>query len=218
VNQYYGDGLLALFLPNGDNEILSEQDAVKAALDMHNQVREYNEERIIKEREPIRIGIGIHTGTLMLGVIGDEKRMDVGVVSDTVNTTARLEGLTKRYGVTTIVSGQTFEGLSDPYEFRYRPLGEVTVKGRKAPIALYDFFDGDPGQRFDLKSASLKYFMDGYEAYFQRRFDDAAKLFAEVLKIFPNDLASHYFMTQAKINAKEGVAEDWTGIEVLTTK
>lgn len=218
VNQYYGDGLLALFLPNGDEEVLSEQDAVKAALDMHSQVREYNEERVIKEREPIRIGIGIHTGSLMLGVIGDEKRMDVGVVSDTVNTTARLEGLTKRYGVTTIVSGQTFGGLSDPSEFRYRPLGEVMVKGRKTPIALYDFFDGDPGQRFDLKSASLQYFLDGYEAYFQKRFTEAAKLFRATLEIFPNDLASQYFLTHAEFNAKNGVADDWTGVEILTTK
>lgn len=220
VNQYYGDGLLALFLPNGTDEenVLSEQDAVKAALDMHSQVREYNEERIIKERDPIRIGIGIHTGSLMLGVIGDEKRMDVGVVSDTVNTTARLEGLTKRYGVTTIVSGQTFGGLTDPDAFKYRPLGEVMVKGRKTPIALYDFFDGDPGQRFDLKSASLKYFMDGYEAFFQRRFKDAAKLFKEVLKIFPNDLASQYFLTHAEHNAKNGVPDEWTGVEILTSK
>ncbi len=218
VNQYYGDGLLALFMPNGEENVLSEQDAVKAALDMHNQVREYNEERIIKERDPIRIGIGIHTGSLMLGVIGDEKRMDVGVVSDTVNTTARLEGLTKRYGVTTIVSGQTFQGLSDASEFRYRPLGEVMVKGRKTPIALYDFFDGDPGQRFDLKSASLQYFLDGYEAYFQRRFKDAAGLFKEVLKVFPNDLASQYFLKHAEFNAKNGVPEDWTGVEILTSK
>ncbi|MEM6345753.1 MAG: adenylate/guanylate cyclase domain-containing protein [Bacteroidota bacterium] len=218
VNQYYGDGLLALFLPNGQEGVLSEQDAVRAALDMHHQVQEYNEERIIKERDPIRIGIGIHTGSLMLGVIGDEKRMDVGVVSDTVNTTARLEGLTKRYGVTTIVSGQTFQGLSDLDEFRYRPLGEVMVKGRKTPIALYDFFDGDPSQRFDLKSASLQYFMDGYEAYFQKRFKDAAGLFREVLKVFPNDLASQYFLQHAEHYAQNGVTEDWTGVEVLTTK
>ncbi|MEL7535367.1 MAG: adenylate/guanylate cyclase domain-containing protein, partial [Bacteroidota bacterium] len=218
VNQYYGDGLLALFMPDDKDSMLSEQDAVKAALDMHYQVREYNEERIMKERDPIRIGIGIHTGSLMLGVIGDEKRMDVGVVSDTVNTTARLEGLTKRYGVTTIVSGQTFEGLSDVSEFKYRPLGEVMVKGRKTPIALYDFFDGDPGQRFDLKSASLHYFLDGYEAYFQKRFKDAAGLFKEVLKVFPNDLASQYFLKHAENYAKNGVPDGWTGVEVLTSK
>lgn len=217
VNQYYGDGLLALFMSD-QNEILSEKDAVKAALDMHKQVQEYNEERIQKERQPIRIGIGIHTGPLMLGVIGDEKRMNVGVVSDTVNTTARLEGLTKRYGSSTIVSGATYQGIDQMDEFRYRPLGEVMVKGRKTPIALYDFFDGDPGKRFDQKSASLQYFMEGYEAYYQRHFKEAAKLFQAVLELFPDDLASQYFLAKSEYYLAHGIPDDWTGVEVLTSK
>ncbi|MEL7339305.1 MAG: adenylate/guanylate cyclase domain-containing protein [Bacteroidota bacterium] len=217
VNQYYGDGLLALFMADG-NEILSEKDAVKAALDMHKQVQEYNEERVSKERQPIRIGIGIHTGPLMLGVIGDEKRMNVGVVSDTVNTTARLEGLTKRYGSTTIISGATYQGIDELDEFQYRPLGEVMVKGRKTPIALYDFFDGDPGMRFDQKSASLQYFLQGYEAYYQRHFKEAARLFQAVLEIFPDDMASQYFLTKAEYYLAHGVPDEWTGVEVLTTK
>ena len=104
VNQYYGDGIMALFM-DANSGINSPKDSVLAALEMHRELYQYNQERIEKNRIPINIGIGIHTGPLMLGVIGDEKRMDVGVVSDAVNTAARMEGLTKHYGSTTIVSG-----------------------------------------------------------------------------------------------------------------
>ncbi|MEL6593992.1 MAG: hypothetical protein AAFQ68_28070, partial [Bacteroidota bacterium] len=119
---------------------------------------------------------------------------------------------------TTIISGATYRGIDDVAEFQYRPLGEVMVKGRKTPIALYDFFDGDPGKRFDQKSASLQYFLDGYEAYYQRHFNEAARLFQAVLDIFPEDLASQYFLTKAEYYLAHGIPEDWTGVEVLTSK
>ncbi|MCB0838593.1 MAG: hypothetical protein KDD99_18105, partial [Bacteroidetes bacterium] len=73
VNQYYGDGIMALFM-GAENGINSPKDSVLAALEMHKELFLYNQERQEKDRSPIRIGIGIHTGPLMLGVIGDEKR------------------------------------------------------------------------------------------------------------------------------------------------
>ena len=90
IDQYYGDGVMALFPDSPD-------DAVMAAIDMHQVVGEFNEERDREGLKPIGIGVGLHTGSLMLGTIGNAERMQWSVVSDAVNLAARLEGLTRIY-------------------------------------------------------------------------------------------------------------------------
>ena len=154
----------------------------------------------------------------MLGIIGDEKRMDVGVVSDTVNTAARMEGLTKFYGASTIVSGSTFDGIAETDGLHYRFLGQVLVKGKKEPIKIYDFYDGDD-ERIGLKKENCQdLFKGGLNAYFARDFKTAKKAFADILKIFPEDKASQFYFEKSKTYAKTGVEEDWTGVEIIGFK
>ncbi|MCB0851656.1 MAG: hypothetical protein KDD63_05520, partial [Bacteroidetes bacterium] len=217
VNQYYGDGIMALLM-GAENGINSPKDSVLAALEMHKELFLYNQERQEKDRSPIRIGIGIHTGPLMLGVIGDEKRMDVGVVSDTVNTAARMEGLTKFYGSSTIVSGATFDGMADTDGLHYRFLGQVLVKGKKEPIKIYDFFDGDLEEVALKKENSLLLFQEGLSAYFAQDFKGAVKAFSDVLHIFPGDQATLFYLEKAKMYLKAGVGENWTGVEIIGSK
>ena len=97
IDKYIGDAIMALF-PGG------ARDAVLAAVEMQQKLAEYNRERESYGYKPIRAGIGIHSGDLMLGTIGGESRMDSTVISDAVNLAARLEGLTKLYGCYTLVS------------------------------------------------------------------------------------------------------------------
>ena len=134
VNQYYGDGIMALFLESPEN-------AIRAAIEMLQSLRGYNAERLAQQQEPVRIGIGLHTGPLMMGVLGDMERMDAGVVSDTVNTASRMEGLTKEFQHPILISEQTRLGLSDPSEFDLLFLGKVSVKGKKEPLGVYAIRD-----------------------------------------------------------------------------
>ena len=217
VNQYYGDGIMALFM-DADSGINSPRDSVLAAIEMHQELYEYNEERIEKGRDPLRIGIGIHTGPLMLGVIGDEKRMDVGVVSDAVNTAARMEGLTKYYGATTIVSGATFDGISHTDGMNYRYLGQVLVKGKMEPIRIYDFFDGDSENIGIKKENSLQSFQQGLAAYFEKDFQAAIKIFSEILSTFPEDKASKSYLSKSQAYLQTGVPDDWMGVELIGGK
>ena len=212
VNQYYGDGIMALFM-DANSGINSPRDSVLAAIEMHQELFVYNEERIEKGRDALRIGIGIHTGPLMLGVIGDEKRMDVGVVSDAVNTAARMEGLTKYYGATTIVSGSTFDGISYTDGMNYRFLGQVLVKGKMEPIRIYDFFDGDIEEIGLKKENSLQLFQEGLAAYFEKDFQTAIKIFSEILLSFPEDKASTSYLSKSQAYLQAGVPEDWLGVE-----
>lgn len=217
VNQYYGDGIMALFM-DSDSGINSPKDSVLAALEMHKELFQYNQERISKSREPFNIGIGIHTGSLMLGVIGDEKRMDVSVVSDAVNTAARMEGLTKYYGATTIVSGSTFQGMGETDGMNYRFLGQVLVKGKNEPIKIYDFYDGDREDIGLKKENSKKLFQEGLGAYFQKDFKASKHAFTEILQHFPEDQASLSYLNKSTNYLEKGVPDTWTGVEIIERK
>lgn len=92
IDKYMGDAIMALFSGTAD-------DAVKAGISLLVRLQQFNEERVKEGWEPIKIGIGINTGSLLLGTVGGTQRMDTTVISDAVNLASRLEGLTKQYGI-----------------------------------------------------------------------------------------------------------------------
>ncbi len=130
VDKYLGDGLMALF-PGDPSE------AVSAALAMRRILKDYNEGRTKGGYAPIRFGIGVHTGQLMLGTIGENQRMDSTVISDTVNAASRLEGLTKKYACDLLVSGTTVDGMKPLETAAFRFVSEEMVKGKTQPLQVY---------------------------------------------------------------------------------
>ncbi|OQY56557.1 MAG: hypothetical protein B6247_03465 [Candidatus Parabeggiatoa sp. nov. 2] len=117
----------------------SADEAVKAGIDMLYQLKTYNEQRKIENDVPIQIGIGINTGSLMLGTVGGHKRMDGTVISDAVNLASRLEGLTKNYGVSLLISHQTYSRLHNPADYAIRMIDQVKVKGKSQLILWLTF-------------------------------------------------------------------------------
>ena len=210
VNQYYGDGVMALFPEPGQ--------AVKAGIEMQYALRVYNADRISKGRKPIETGVGMHTGNLLLGILGDEKRFDAGVVSDTVNTSARMEGLTKYYGASVLVSADTLMATDHPEQFKYRYLGRVQVKGKKEPVGIYDLYEADSEEIIKLKSKSLELFEQGLRLYYQQDFETAINRFQAVLQIYPNDKAAQLYLKNSEKLEKEGVPENWEGVEMMMSK
>ncbi|MFK7971448.1 MAG: response regulator [Bacteroidia bacterium] len=211
VNQYYGDGVMALFLNN-------PEDAISAGVGMHRAVRNYNEYRAGLGRKPIKIGIGLHNGPLMLGIIGDSVRMEAGVVSDTVNTAARMEGLTKYFSSSLIVSDETVDKLTNPEVFRFRFLGKVLVKGKHHPVDIYDFYDGDDPVIADKKEATRHDFETGTKAFFGQDFGLAVDAFERVLAYYPEDKAAQNYLIKSKFNVENPVPESWTGVEEMHRK
>lgn len=212
VNQYYGDGIMALFM-SSDPKVSSPRDALEAAIEVQQTIRAYNQSRIDKHRLPLKIGIGIHSGPLMLGVLGDETRMDVGVVSDAVNTASRMEGLTKHFGASILVSESTLVGMTSPQEFKYRFLGLVQVKGKKDPLGVYEFFEGDPPETAMLKEKTLDDFEQGLTAYFAKNFEQARRLFSTVLMVNPHDHVAQLYLSRSIDLMEIGTPEGWTGVE-----
>jgi class 3 adenylate cyclase len=130
IDKYIGDAIMALFE--------SADDALKAGLGMLETLEAFNADRRAAGQAPIGIGVGINTGTLMMGTIGEKHRMDGTVISDAVNLASRIEGLTKTYRIGLLISQYTVENLADPKAYDIRPVDDVVVKGKTRPVTIFE--------------------------------------------------------------------------------
>ncbi len=210
IVKYLGDGMMAVFPNNPD-------DAIKAAIEMQRQIAIYNTERQRKERAPIRVGTGIHLGHLMFGMIGEENRIQGDTLSDNVNLTSRIEGLTKYYQVSLIISGEIFKVI-DPDRYHIRFLDKIVVKGRNKPISIYEVFDNDPEDFLNRKIETKPHFEEGQTHYFAKEFGQAVKCFTNVFMTLPEDIPTRHYLQRASKCLLEGVPDDWEGIVKMDSK
>lgn len=211
IDQYYGDGVMALFPGTPD-------DAVRAAVRMQDAVAEYNREREKAGFGPIGIGIGLHRADLMLGVIGSEDRMQGAVVADAVNLAARIEGLNKMYGSYVSLSDETLSAMKESDRYRYRFMDKVRVKGREDAVTVYEVFEGDPAGLAELKEQTKPAFESGIQLYYAKKFSEASVQFNQVLEQNPADLAARIYLKRCANYMVNGVPPDWTGVETLFEK
>lgn len=211
IDKYIGDAVMALFPESQDN-------AVIAAVKMQLKVAEYNQERIQQGWIPIKIGVGLHTGNLILGTVGESERMNSTVIADAVNLASRLEAATKYYGVGIIVSAQTVSKLSGSTPLNIRFLDKVQVKGKQEPVAIYQVFETATGLNDSLQQHGLSQWQTAIELYLAKQFQQALSVFQDVLQQHPNDRPAQLYVERIRQFLAEGVAADWQGIEVLQSK
>lgn len=186
VDKFIGDAIMALF-PGGPN------DAVRAAVAMRRGLVELNALRRGRGQEEIDIGIGINSGELMIGTVGDNYRMEGTVISDAVNLASRMENLTKMYNLAILMSGESFQELVNPLELNTRFIGQSRVKGKTAPIAVFEIFDGDEESLIELKRKTHSEFERAVIALYSGRFTEAVGHFETVLASNPRDGAADYY-------------------------
>lgn len=200
IDKYIGDGIMALFPKDPEN-------AIDAALEMLAQLKILNKERVQNNFEEISIGIGIHTGSLMLGTIGEEERMESTVISDAVNLSARMEDLTKSYSASIIISEQTLNQLKDKEKYKYRFLGKVQVKGKKKYVSIFEIYDVSNVNLLELRNKTEIYFNEAIKAYYNREFKKCIDFFEKVLEINPNDKIVYFYLDKIDALEKVGVLE-----------
>ena len=191
IDKYIGDAIMALFPSSADK-------AVQAAIDMLVRLQEYNTTRGRPGRPVLRIGIGLHTGWLMLGTVGGKNRMDGTVISDSVNLASRTEGLTKIYGTALLITAQTHQSLHDPSRYHIRVIDRVRVKGKTEPVIVYEVFDADEAEEKALKLQTLDDFEQGFQHYHNNEHKAAYHSFKQVLAIMPNDKATQVYLERCE--------------------
>jgi two-component system sensor histidine kinase ChiS len=211
IDKYIGDAVMALFPEKSEH-------ALEAAIAMRQEIIRYNSERLQRNRVPIDSGASVHTGTLMLGTVGEEERMEGTVISDAVNLAIRLEGLTKLYGASIVISQNALFSLDQPTQYQFRFLDRVRVKGKKEAVSVFEIFDGDPAEIVDLKLRTQTDFEKGLLHYHSREFIEARAHFEQVLIDNPNDKAAQLYLKRTIHFIEYGVPPDWEGVEALTEK
>ncbi len=211
VDKFIGDAIMALF-PNG------AEDGVKAAIDMHKALEEFNQERTEVGLIPINIGIGLNTGQMMLGTIGADNRMEGTVISDAVNLAARLEGMTKQYGASILISENTLACISAPKAFDIRVADKVIVKGKTEPVTVWEVINGDANAVLDAKKRSMAAFEQGIQYYYDKQFEHAIESFETCLGHYEKDRIASIYLERCHKYLKSGWDDDWDGVERLETK
>jgi class 3 adenylate cyclase/DNA-binding response OmpR family regulator len=211
INKYLGDGLMALF-PHGAD------DAVNAAISMLKNLNALSKERTKQNLAPIRIGIGLDGGELMLGTVGLEKRMEQTVVADAVNVASRIEGATKFYNASLLISGYVYEHLSDPNRYTSRFVDEVRLVGKHQPTSIYQIFDGDDEEILLHFKSTKQQFEQGVKAFREKHFTTSRFAFSQVLSTNSKDAAAKLYLDRIDELLENGISDSWSPIRVLTAK
>ncbi|MGM0454718.1 MAG: CHASE2 domain-containing protein [Cyanobacteriota bacterium] len=208
IDKYIGDAIMALFGGGAD-------DAVRAAIAMLDCLSEYNKTRQRPGRPPLRIGIGINTGLLMLGTVGGQHHLDTTVISDAVNLASRVEGLTKLYGTPLLISHGTFLQLEDTNNYMIRLIDRVQVKGKSEKVSVFEVFDADPPSLKVAKFEQRTNFEQAVFLYHVKQYSEAQKLFEQCLEKIQGDRPCEVYIERCQQVQEEVQIESEDGENTL---
>ena len=160
----------------------------------------------------------MHTGPLIMGITGDELRMDTATISDTVNTASRVESLTKYYCSPLLLTSETMRHIKGHDSYQLRHLGKVQLKGKYNLLSIIECLNGTDEENLQIKKKALPLFNQAMQFYQEQNFANALQLFQSVVSIDSMDQTAIYFMENALKYLSHGVPENWAGVEEMSTK
>jgi class 3 adenylate cyclase/CheY-like chemotaxis protein len=196
VDKYLGDGAMVLF-PEGPEGACDAALAICAALDALNA-------DAAAGVPPLRVGVAIHRGSVILGTIGHADRLDVTAVSDDVNIAARLQSWTRTLAARVIVSDSVAHAMGgDESDTRLRRLGSLPLRGHGAPIEVWERIDAEESSRREAKRRTRERFNAAMRCRTEGRLLEAARRFNAVLLEDPVDEASLWFSWRCTEDIRE---------------
>ena len=209
IGNIEGDAVLALFSETADQ-------ALRAGIQAQRSLTAWNQQRAPFGQAPIRMGLGLNSGRLLLGTIGGEDRLQCDVVGDAVNLSSRVESLTKLYQTEMLLTDMTEQHLREPWELRR--VDRVRAKGKRHPVTLYEVLDALDEDRAQARRLTASPFAQARSAYEQGRLSSAAQGFAEVLALDPTDGAALVHVARCEKFGRDGLPDDWDGTIRMETK
>jgi class 3 adenylate cyclase len=191
IDKYIGDAVMSIFPDRPD-------DAIIASVEIQKLFDLYNEERAKQKLPPVYMGIGINTGDVIAGIIGEEERMQETVISDAVNLASRLEELTKDYGSSIIVSEESIQQLAIPDRFKYRFLDQIQVRGKILPLNIYEILDAEDELVQALKYEMREEYRHGWDLYVDGQIEGAIKTFYDITQKNTRDRAARFLLDKCR--------------------
>ena len=196
IDKYIGDALLAIF-PN------RVEDGINCAIEMQLVVQQ-RFFKINNHDKKIEIGIGIHYGEVLLGVLGSEKLMQTTVISDVVNTASRLESLSKSYGAPIIISEDVIQNIIEPEKYHIRFLDNAYIRGKEEQTFICEVYNIDYPEQIELKDKTKQQFDSAVIIYQGGEYQKAWEIFLQILTINPRDKAAMFFLNRTATFLVEG--------------
>lgn len=214
LDKFIGDAIVAFW---GAPVRLTDHHykAVMAAIQMKKKLLLFNLDNRKNNLPPFDIGIGIHTGEVILGNIGSSKKLDYTIIGDSVNLTSRIEGLTKTYRCEIIISHETYIHVEE--SICCRMLDNVMVKGKKKPIVIYEVID-EKQYVEETFLIIIQLTEKAFQEYCRRKFESSIALYHEILALKPDDYLSRMFIDRCNQYIQNAPPDNWNGAYVMTTK
>jgi class 3 adenylate cyclase/HAMP domain-containing protein len=214
-DKYIGDAVMAFFgAPvRHENDPL---EAVKAALEMQEAIAEFNRKHAEEGKPPFKTGIGINYGVVTVGNIGSDKKMDYTIIGESVNLGSRLESLTKHLGQDVIFSETVYRKLKVNGELVLpcRLLNKIQPKGTTRGVNIYTAARTlTPRQQ-----KAWGYHHAGVKHFRSRNFQEAARFFAAVRKLLPDDKLAELYLEDCARFVKNPPPADWDGTLIMSEK
>jgi class 3 adenylate cyclase len=201
VDKFIGDAAMVLFEDAGD--------AVQAGIELYRTLTVNEETRITLGGDPVGIGIGVHTGKMMLGIVGESERLSSTVISENVNFASRLESLTRQTGSGMLISRDTMnaaavklrrEGEDDGEAVgpNRRFIGMIQAAGVNGVTGVFDILDALPEEARQKRLATKQTFESAVRRFHTRDYRGAAERFIQVLRLDPKDACARICFEEAK--------------------
>jgi adenylate cyclase len=213
IDKYIGDAIMAFWgAPVADTEHAIH--ALEAALLMQKRIRAMDTDFVKRGWPILHVGVGLNCGEMNVGDMGSRFRRAYTVMGDAVNLASRLEGLTKEYGVSILVSENMVTAAQG---FVYREIDKVVVKGRQEGVAIYEPL-GRVGEVGETELQEIDRFHKALELYRKQRWDDAQSALKTLLYAAPDSKLYKVYLKRIEHFRGNPPGAAWNGLWVFTTK
>ena len=214
MDKFIGDATMAFWgapLPDKEHSL----HATQTAITMFRSMKEVNNILAKEGMDPIKIGVGVNSGKVILGNIGSSQKLDYTVIGDAVNLASRLEGLTKQYGVGVLISEYTREAIYQ--QIPCALIDMVRVKGKHEPVKIYAPLGNSKDLDLTIKFELVKKTEQAFTLYHQQNFKEAMAVF-ESLSDTDLQFFKELYTKRCKAYIEQPPEENWDGVFSLTTK
>ena len=217
LDKFIGDAIMAVWGNVKSQGVAKDaKAAAHAALGMRRELLRLNNAWRTEGRMPLGMGIGISQGDVLAGNIGSQDRADLTVIGDAVNLAARLEGLTRIYGVDILVGAVAANLIRD--EFHLRSVARAQVKGKTEPVDVFTIVEARTAALDQELLIWLETYEEGIRKFRDRDFIQAKILFSRFLEFYPEDSLAKMYLERSLEYEQDPPDKAWNAVEVFEKK